>query len=144
MPFFNADRFERRRGRLRIKVRSGFAVGDLHVGSQQPVSVFVCEQQDGLGHVPNGALGQARLILFNQGNDVAAGYVTKINDDEAGPIGGQPNVDDLPGRDRGPHSPAVQQVRKRQIVDVARSAGDFVSTLFAEHIAANDAPASGA
>jgi hypothetical protein len=42
----------------------------------------VRDQQDGFGDVPHVALGEARLVVVDQRDDVAAGNVAMVGDDE--------------------------------------------------------------
>ncbi len=48
------------------------AVVDLDVGREQRLAILVREQQDRLGDMPDRALGQTRLIVVDQRDDVAA------------------------------------------------------------------------
>ena len=43
----------------------------------QPIAIGVRQQQDRLGDVPDRALGEARLVVVDQRDDVAAGDVAK-------------------------------------------------------------------
>ncbi len=71
---------------LRIEIRRGGAIVDLDVGRQQTLAILVREQQDRLGDVPDRPLGQTRLIVFDQRDDIPAGNVAMIDDGEAGGV----------------------------------------------------------
>ena len=82
----DGDRLEHG-GRLpRIEDRRRFAIVDLHVGGEEPLAIFVREQQNRLGHVADLALGEARLIVVYERDDVPARDVPEIHDREAGRV----------------------------------------------------------
>ena len=66
------DLLEDLRRPLRVEERLGRLVVDVHLGREQPLAVLVREQQDRLGDVAHDVLGQARLIVVDQRDDVAA------------------------------------------------------------------------
>jgi hypothetical protein len=87
--------------------------------------------------MPDGALRQTRLIVVDERHDVSAWDVAVVDRGESGGVEIQPDVEDLAGWNRGPNRAAVQQIRKREVVDVPRGAGDLVDALLAKHVAAD-------
>ena len=98
------------------------------------------QQQNRLGDVIDLVLGQARLIVVDERDDVAAGDVAIIDDGETGR-----------GRSRGEWGRArprgivermvraVEHARERQVVDVFRGAGDFGVGVLPPNVLANGA-----
>src|SRR6185369_17215933 len=72
------------------------------------------------------------LIVENERDVVCAGNVFRGDDRELVPrqIAFKRNVRDLPPCGGAAHSRAVQHLGKREIVDVKRRAGDFLSAFF--------------
>ena len=104
---------------------------------------LVREQQDRLGDVADLALDEARLVVLDQRDDVAAGNVAEVDDREAVRIEWKGDVGNRAGRDRRANRAPVEQVRKRQVVDVSRGTGDLVSALLARDVASDGLKHSG-
>ena len=98
--------------------RSGSSSGsdgsycDVHLGGDQPLAVLVREQEDRLGVVPHDVLGEARLVVGDERDDVAAGDVAVVDDGEPGRVGQQADRPDAPARDRRSDRPAVEHARE--------------------------------
>ena len=88
------------------------AVVDLHVGREQGVAILVREQQDRLGEVPDVALGEARLVVVDQRDDVASRNVAEVDDGETGRVEVAADGGDVAGRNGRADRPRVQQVRE--------------------------------
>ena len=82
VPLGDLDRLEGQRGRRRIEHRGRGAIPDVHLRAMQRLGVLVREQQDRLGDVPDLAFGQARLVVLDERDDVAAGHVAVVGDGE--------------------------------------------------------------
>ena len=93
------------------------------------------EQHDRLGDVTDLAFDQARLIVVDQRDDVAAGNVPVVDDGETRGGEVRADVDERAGRNRGSNRPAMQHAGKLQVVDVVRSAGDLLDALLAKDVA---------
>jgi hypothetical protein len=103
-----------------VEDRIATLVVDLDLRGQQLLAILVREQQDRLGDVSDLALDQARLVVVDQRDDVPAGDVAPVADDEPGRIEIQSNRPNAPTRDRRPDRSPPEHARKRQVVDVAR------------------------
>ena len=97
----------------------------------------VRDEQDRLGRVADRALGETRLIVVDQRDEVAAGDVAVVDDGEPVAVEVQADIGNFAGRNRRANCPSIQHPRQREIVDVAGGAGDFVEPLLARNIAAN-------
>ncbi len=135
IAFLDRNLLERRRRGFGIVVGRGLAIRDLHVGGEQGLAVRVRDQQNRLGDVANGLFGQHRLVVVDQRNDVRSGDGSIIDDCEAGGIRFEGNAGDLAGRNRRPNGSRVEDVRKRQVIEVPRGAGDFLDAFLAQHVA---------
>jgi hypothetical protein len=80
------DRLERHRRSGRIVVWNGCLVVDVNVGGEQTIPAGVRKDDDGFCDVANRALGQARLVVVDQRDDVSAGNVVSVDDREAGRV----------------------------------------------------------
>ena len=112
-------------------------VVDRHLGGEQRLAVLVRQQQDRLRHVADRPLGQARLIVLDQRDDVAAGNVAVVDDGEAGGVEIEADVRNLSGRDGRSDGARVQEVGEREVVDVPRGAGDLLDAFLAKDVAAD-------
>src|SRR5207237_2612984 len=83
------------------------------------------------------ALGERRLVVVDQRDDVSARNVAMIDEREAGRFEIEADVDDLSGRNGGADRARVQQTGERDVVDVARGAGHLLHAFFAKDVAAD-------
>src|SRR5260221_14641043 len=95
------------------------------------------EDQHRLGDVANGPLGQARLIVVDERDDVTTGDIAIADDREAAGVEIERDSGDLPGRNRRTNSTRVQEIRKRQVVDVPRRARNLFAAFLAENVASD-------
>ena len=97
---------------------------------QQPIGVR--EEDDRLLGVIDPGVGEVRLIVGDQRDDVLAGNVAGANDGELVPRkrGIEANLADRAARDRAPDGRAVQHPGQRQVVDVAGLARDLGAPFF--------------
>src|SRR5262249_14549622 len=82
---------------------------------------------------------QARLVVVDERHDVAARDVAMVDDGEAGGVEGERAADDLAAWNRRADRPRVEQAGERQVVDVARGAGDFLGAFLPQDVASNGA-----
>jgi hypothetical protein len=136
---FDDDRLERAIRSLGIDDRRLRRVLDIDLGVEQALALRVSNQQERLSHMKDVVLGQTRLIVVDQRNDVAPGNVAEIDDGEAGGVEGEADVGQASARDGGADRRAVQHAGKRQIVDVLGRAGDLGVRIFAPDVGANRA-----
>ena len=125
IPLLDPDRLEHRRRRLVVVQRRGLAIVDLHVRREQRLAIFVSQQQNRFREMANRPLGEARLVVLDQRDDVAAGDISEVHDREASGVEIETDRCDLAGRDGRPDGARVQEVGEREIVDVVRGAGDL-------------------
>ena len=131
------DRLERTIRTLGIEDRGLRRVINLDAGAADAFGVGVRKEQNRLGEVIDLVLGQARLILVDQRDDVLAGDVAVVDDGESGLVEIETNGVERSARDRGANRPAVKHARKRQIVDIPGGAGDLGVCVLAADIAAD-------
>jgi len=105
------------------------------------VPVRVRQQKNRLFGVIHEPVGQTRLIVGDESNDIFAGDVFGGDDHEfvPGDSGAKCNFPNLAARNLAAHGRTVKHVGKRHIVDVLRLPRDFVSSLFARDGYSNDA-----
>ena len=84
------------------------------------------------------ALGEARLVVLDQRDDVAA-RGCRGSPRRRSPRRANANLADLPARDRRAHGAAVEHAGEGEVVDVARAPGDLRGSLLARDVAADDA-----
>ena len=113
VPLLDGDLLESRGGGFRIVMRRRRAVVDAHVGCQQSLAILMDQNQHRLGRMSHEALGQTRLVLVNQRDDVSARHVPGVDDGETGAIEVELHVDDLARRNRRPDRPRVEQALER-------------------------------
>ncbi len=133
----DGDRLEDLGRVQRVEDRLGRLVVDVDVGRDQALPILVREQQDRLRDVPDHVLGQARLIVDDERDDVAAGDVAVIDDGEARRVEQRVDGADAAAGDRRPDRPPVQHAREDEVVDVLRRPGDLVDPVAARDVAAN-------
>ena len=85
---------------LGIEERGLRSVINLDAGAVHPLGVGVREEQYRLGDVVDLVLGQARLIVVDQRDDVLAGDVAVVGDGESGLIEIETDGVERPARDR--------------------------------------------
>ena len=92
------------------------------------LGVFVREEQDRLLRVPHLFHRQQRLIVLDQRDEVLAGDVLVIREDDARPVERRIELDpaDAPARDRGAHGAPDECSRHMEVVQVERAAQDLV------------------
>ena len=95
------------------------------------------EQQDRLRDVADRALREARLIVLDQRDDVAARNVAVVDDGEAGGVEVEADVRDLAGRDGRSDRARVQEIRETEVVDVPRRAGDLLDAFLAKDVSSD-------
>src|SRR4029450_4765909 len=115
-------------------MRCGLAVFDLWVHLEQSLAVLVCEQQDGLGGMPNPVSCQARLVIVDERDDVSARNVAVIDDSESAAIEIEFDAHHLSRRDARADSPSVQKTWKDEVVYITCCAGCLCNPLFAQDV----------
>ena len=133
----DGDRLEDLGRVQRIEHRLGRLVLDVDVGRDQALPIRMREQQDRLRVVPDHPLGQARLIVDDERDDVAPWDVAVIDDGEPGLVEQEVHRADAPAGDRRPDGPPVQHSREDEVVDVSRRPGDSLHAVAARDVAAN-------
>jgi len=103
----------------------------------------VRQDQDGLGDVTDRALGQARLVVVDQRDDVASGDVVEVDDREPVRVERKGDVGNRARRDRRANRARVEQAGKRQVVDVSRGTRNLVSAFLAGDVAPDGLEHSG-
>src|SRR3954465_4950177 len=98
------------------------------------------QQQDRFGKMPDALASEARLIVLDQGDDIAARHVAVIRNREAAGVEVEVDARNLSTRNRGANGAGVKQSGKREVVDIARRAGDLLDAFFAQDVA-TDGPA---
>ena len=93
---------------LRIEQRRAFLIVDDDARGIEHIEVLVREQQHRLGHVPNVALDEERLILLDEIDDVPSGNVAMVDDGETRPVEVQLDVPHATTRNRRPNGAPVQ------------------------------------
>jgi hypothetical protein len=143
IAFVDGDRLERENRHRRIVVGSFGAIGDANIGGPQPIAVVVHQDQDGLGDVTDRAPREARLVVVDERDDVASGDVVEIDNRKAVRVEREGDVGDRSCRDRRPDRARVEQVRKRQVVDISRRARYLVPAFLAGDVASDGLAHSG-
>ena len=95
------DPLEGQRRLLGVVVRCGRLVIDVNRGIGQSVTVRMREEDYGLGNMTDRALGQTRLVLVYQRDEIFTGYVAVIDDGGSIAVELVANVRDPPCRNAG-------------------------------------------
>src|SRR2546426_10098026 len=82
-------------------------------------------------------LGQARLVVIYQGDDISAGHVAVVDDRESGGVAEVLDVEDVARRNRRSNRACVEKIGKREIVDVAGHAAHLLDPVFAENVSSD-------
>ena len=127
----------------RIEDRLGRLVLDVHVGREQALSFRMREQQHRFREVADDVLGEARLVVDDQGDDVSPGNVAVIDDGEARLVEQQVHRPEAPAGDRRADGPPMEHSREGEVVDVLRFPRDLLQAVAARDVAANRAHRSG-
>ncbi len=134
IAFVDGERLEHQRRCGRVVVRRRGPVVDVDVRRQQAIAILVRQNQNRLSDVTDRPLGQARLVLLDERDDVASGNVACVDDGEAGGVEVEGDVGDVARGNRRANRPRVQQIGEREVVDIAGRAGHLVAAVLTKHV----------
>ena len=83
------------------------------------------------------------LVIVDQRDDIASGNVARADDRETCRVEVERDAGDLAGGDGRANRARVQEIRERNVVDIARAAGRFVAPFLAKDVASNGFAHSG-
>src|SRR5687767_4866974 len=127
----DAEMLEDLRGPERVEEWLERLVVDFYARATQHVEVLVRQQHNRLCDVPNLLLGEQRLIVLDQRDDVTASDVAVIDDRESCTIELKAEIADAPTRYRRADGARVQHAGEDEVVHVLRRPGDFLDGVLA-------------
>ena len=137
VALLDVDVLEDRVRLFRIEQRLERLAVDRDLDRVQNFAIFVGQQQNRLGLMPDVALDEERLVLLDEVADVAAGHVAIVGDDETRHVPFHLRRLEVAARDRRADGPAMDHPGKGDVVGVERLSGRFADSILAWNVLAD-------